>query len=68
MTKLNNRQIAARKRAQEMKLIDPMFYKRNGSKGGSVTGIAKGFGTMLPEQRKEYGKIGAKVRWGSENN
>jgi len=44
---------SAKRVAQENLRLDPMFYKRKASIGGSVTGIKKGFSAMSPERVKE---------------
>ena len=49
--KLNNYQIAARIRAEKIKTFDPMFYRRNGKKGGSAK-VPKGFAMMDPQDLK----------------
>ena len=62
MTQPTARQIAARKRAAEQKRLDPMFFKRRGALGGSVSGISKGIATMSLEQRKEFSQKGVEAR------
>jgi general stress protein YciG len=47
--------------AQKNLARDPDFYKRIGSRGGSKTGIEKGFSLMSYEKRAEAGRKGGRI-------
>lgn len=38
------------------------------SKGGSVRGVAKGYATLTPEERRQRAVEGAKARWAKKNS
>jgi len=53
---------SAKIKAQEMGLVDPMFWVNKGRAGGKVSGIKKGFSAMSEEKRKEIQAKGLAAR------
>lgn len=51
-----------KERAEENLKFDPMFYKRRGKAGGSVSGIKKGLAGMSEEKRRAISAKGVATR------